>query len=158
MTKYHQGIYKVVNRAKYMGNDNPIYKSSIEKRAFYYFDHNQNVMRWGYELMKVPYFFTVDQKWHNYYPDAYVELRSSNGELKNLLVEIKPQSQNVWDSIGNIVLPKPPKRKTAKSWNNYQKRLLEATKNVCKWEAAKKFCIERGWEFKIVTDQNLGMK
>ena len=54
-------------------------------------------------------------------------------------------------------MPKPPQRKTAKSWQNYQNRLIEATRNACKWDAAKKYCIERGWEFKIITEKNLGI-
>lgn len=157
MPDYYQGLYKVKNRQKYMGDDNPIFKSSIEKRAFYYFDHNINILRWGYEIVSVPYFFTLDQKWHKYIVDAYAEVRGTDGKMKNYLIEIKPQSQNVWDVNGKIVMPKPPKRKTAKSWQNYQKRMIEATRNACKWEAAKRFCIERGWEFKIVTDKNLGI-
>ena len=157
MSKYYQGTYRVSNRKKYMGDDNPIFKSSLERRAFYYFDHNINILRWGYEIIQIPYFFTIDQRWHNYFPDAYVEVRDSSGKMKNYIVEIKPQNQNVWDINENLVMPKPPQRKTAKSWQNYQNRLIEATRNACKWDAAKKYCIERGWEFKIITEKNLGI-
>jgi hypothetical protein len=157
MSRYHQDIYKVQNRKKYLGDGDPVYKSSLEQRAFYYFDHNINILRWGYEMVKVPYFFQYDQKFHHYITDAYAEVRNSSGEMKNYLVEIKPESQSMMDANGKLVLPKPPKRKTPKSWQSYQNRLIEAHRNVAKWDAAKAFCAERGWEFKIVTDKHLGI-
>jgi hypothetical protein len=30
--------------------------------------------------------------------------------------------------------------------------------NICKWSAAKAYCAERGWEFMIVTEYELGLK
>lgn len=30
--------------------------------------------------------------------------------------------------------------------------------NLAKWEAAKKYCVKMGWEFKIVTEEELGIK
>ena len=46
-----------------------------------------------------------------------------------------------------------PKRKT--------KRFLNEVKqwgvNLSKWEAAKEFCLDRNWEFMIITEKELGI-
>jgi len=28
---------------------------------------------------------------------------------------------------------------------------------LAKWESAKEFCLDRGWEFKIITEKELGI-
>ena len=34
----------------------------------------------------------------------------------------------------------------------------EFVKNQAKWEAAREFCDDRQWEFKVVTEKELGIK
>ena len=57
--------------------------------------------------------------------------------------------------VAEVVGPDPnPKRKT-KSWA-YAVRMYVT--NMAKWEAARKYCKKKGWEFKIVTEYELGLK
>ena len=36
--------------------------------------------------------------------------------------------------------------------------VYEYAKNQAKWEAAKEFCEDRKWEFKVLTENELGIK
>ena len=61
-------------------------------------------------------------------------------------MEIKPQKQ--------CVEPKVQKRKT----KSYVYQVCEYARNQAKWEAAKEFCEDRQWEFKVLTENELGIK
>ena len=37
-------------------------------------------------------------------------------------------------------------------------RFVNMSKNQAKWKAAKEFCKDRLWEFKIITEKELGIK
>jgi len=37
-------------------------------------------------------------------------------------------------------------------------RSLEYAKNQAKWKAAREFCKDRMWEFKVLTENELGIK
>ena len=144
-----QGTYNPINREKYIGVKNPIFRSSWEKRMFYYCDTNSNVLKWGSEIINVPYYFVLDQKTHKYYTDLYMEVRKKDGSIKKYVVEIKPSDQDYRNP------PKPPKRKTTKSMKNYNNKLITLKRNECKWKAAEEFCKKRGYEFIIITEKDL---
>lgn len=146
-SKWYQGIYKVENKKKYLGNSDPIYRSSWERKAMWYMDHNENIVRWGSEIITIPYFYTVDNKVHKYIVDFYAEAKAKNNKIKKLLIEVKPSDQ--------VDYPKVPKNKTQKAMKNYQTRYLMVEKNKCKWSAANQFCKQNGYEFKIITEHEL---
>jgi hypothetical protein len=50
--------------------------------------------------------------------------------------------------------PKVQKRKT----KGYIYEVVEYAKNMAKWEAAKEWCLDRGYEFKVLTENELGIK
>ena len=50
--------------------------------------------------------------------------------------------------------PKNPKRQT----KNYLREVYEYAKNQAKWKAADEFCKDRLWEFKVMTENELGIK
>ena len=50
--------------------------------------------------------------------------------------------------------PKKPKRQT----KSYLREVYEYAKNQAKWKAAKEFCEDRLWEFKVMTENELGIK
>ena len=50
--------------------------------------------------------------------------------------------------------PKKPKRQT----KSYLREVYEYAKNQAKWKAATEFCEDRLWEFKVMTEVELGIK
>ena len=106
-----------------------------------YLDLNENVKKWASEELSIPYYSHVDMKWRKYFPDFLCELIEKDGELKTYLIEVKPLKQT-----------KPPVKKTGKKYLN---EMATFSINNSKWEAAKKFCDENGWTFKIITEKEL---
>jgi hypothetical protein len=147
---YKQGNFIPTNKDKCINiaMNKPIYyRSSYEERFFNWCDQNKNVVRWGSEVIEVPYLFDVDNKLHRYYPDAYVELIDKDGARKILLIEIKPEK--------GLDKPKQPRNKTRKAMENYSQRVNEFVKNQNKWKYARMFCEGKNWEFKILTETQL---
>ena len=144
---YHQGYYKPVNEKKYIGQDfRIIYRSGLELKMCNYLDYNKEVVEWSSESIKIPYLNSVDQNWHNYYPDFYV-MMIKDGVRKVKIIEVKPSSQ--------IVKPKPPKRKSRKAINRYNREARTYVQNMSKFKYAKKYCADRGWEFVILTEKSI---
>jgi hypothetical protein len=61
-------------------------------------------------------------------------------------IEIKPMRQ--------CSPPPKPKRQTKK----YLNEAYEYAKNQAKWRAAQDYCADRRWEFKVMTEKELGIK
>jgi hypothetical protein len=154
--RYSQGTYSVQNRDKYIGKNSPTYRSSWEKKFFYWCDNNKNVIRWGSEIVKLSYFFEVDNKIHNYIVDVYVEVKNNEGFIEKWLVEIKPSKQGpVVRKDGTVYKPKQPKTNNRKSWSNYKKSVIEYIKNSNKWDSAKEYCKANDMKFVVITEEEL---
>jgi hypothetical protein len=67
-------------------------------------------------------------------------------KIKESVIEIKPKKQVIGPQVN-------PKKRT-KSWIN---EVYEYAKNQSKWEAAKEYCGNRLWEFKVLTEDDLGV-
>lgn len=142
----YKGIYKPSYPQKYIGDpSNIIYRSLWERKFMNYCDLNENIIKWASEEIFIPYISPIDNRVHKYFPDFYIKYKDSKGNLKESLIEIKPKRQ--------VEGPKPGKRVTQKQI--YEVR--EYAKNQAKWKAAKEFCEDRRWEFKILTEDNLGV-
>jgi hypothetical protein len=151
MTKYIQSIYKPKNPEKYVGDvNNIIARSSWERKFFIWCDSREFVVAWSSEETVIPYKCATDGRIHRYFVDAKIKIRESNGAYKTYLIEIKPMAQ--------VEKPRPPKRKTQKTRVRYLNECATYMKNQSKWEAAKYYCQQRGWEFKILTEIELGIK
>jgi len=111
-----------------------------------YCDNQTKILEWGSEEIVLPYRSPIDNKVHRYYPDFYIKVRESNGKIKRYIIEIKPKKQTVE--------PKMKKRKT----KGYIYEVYEYAKNQAKWKAAEEFCKDRMWEFKVLTEDELGIK
>lgn len=111
-----------------------------------YCDLNENIIEWGSEEIALPYRSPLDNKIHRYFPDFYIKVKENNGSLKRYLIEIKPKKQTVE--------PKVQKRKT----KSYIYEVTEYAKNQAKWRAAEEFCKDRMWEFKVLTEDELGIR
>ena len=94
----------------------------------------------------LPYRSPVDNKIHRYYPDFYIKVKEQSGKIKRYIIEIKPKRQTVE--------PKMKKRKT----KGYIYEVYEYARNQAKWKAAEEFCKDRMWEFKVLTEDELGIK
>ena len=142
MAKSYKGIYRPTYPKKYVGDPNRIvYRSLLERRFMLYCDRTEDIVNWASEEISIPYISPIDKKLHRYYPDFIV--KTSKG--KKLIIEIKPYRQTSQ--------PKAPKRKT----RAYLREQLEYIKNNAKWKAAKAFCEDKGFEFKILTEKELGI-
>ena len=143
----YKGRYQPNNPLKYKGNfKNIIYRSLWEKKFMRYCDSNQNILEWGSEEYVIPYRSPLDNKIHRYFPDFYIKVNEKNGHIKKYLIEIKPKRQ--------CVEPKVQKNKT----RGYLYEVYEYARNQAKWKAAKSFCADRLWEFKVLTEDELGIK
>jgi hypothetical protein len=142
MAKSYKGIYRPSNPKKYVGDSKRIvYRSLLERRFMLYCDRTEDITNWASEEISIPYISPIDKKLHRYYPDFIV--KTSKG--KKYIIEIKPYKQTSQ--------PKAPKRKT----KAYLREQLEYIKNTAKWQAAKAFCEDKGFEFKIMTEKELGV-
>lgn len=133
------------NPKKYRGDSNKIiYRSSWEVRVMKWLDDNPNVIWWASEELPIPYKSPIDQKMHRYFPDFIVRLKQRGGKEKTLILEIKPESQT-----------KEPvrKRKTAR----FIQEAATYAINQEKWRAADLFCKEHGWQFRVLTEKDLGI-
>jgi len=88
----------------------------------------------------------VDNRPHRYYPDFLIEVKESNGKVKKYVVEVKPKKQTL-----------PPKKKSRVT-KTYLYECRQYAVNQAKWKAASEFCLDNGVEFKIITEDELGIK
>jgi hypothetical protein len=149
-----QGIYNPKNPEKYINSKSSItqgkgirYMSSWEERFFQFCDFNPAIKRWSSEPFPIPYLNEADQRMHRYFVDLYMEYVDSSGNVRKVLVEIKPKSETM--------LPKSPKKKTPKSLMSFEKAMYTYVTNQSKWKAATEFCKLNGLEFRIITEDDL---
>jgi len=139
----YSGKYLPSNPKKYKGNyNNIIYRSLWERKFMVYCDLNAHILEWSSEEIVIPYRSPLDGKVHRYYPDFYVKIKTLE-EVKVYIVEVKPLRQTLE--------PKPQKRKT----KQYLNEVFAYTKNQAKWKAAREWCDDRRYEFKIITEVEL---
>ena len=139
--KYHPSFPR-----KYKGDPtNIIYRSLWERKFMVYCDKNQNILEWASEEIAIPYRSPIDNRVHRYFPDFYMKVKETNGRIKNYVIEVKPAKQTI--------PPKKPKRQT----KGYIREAYEYARNQAKWKMAKEFCADRQWEFKVVTEKELGV-
>ena len=108
-------------------------------------DKSDWCIAWASEELTIPYMSPVDGRWHRYFPDFLVKYRNQHGEVKTMLIEVKPKKQTQ---------PPAQQRRVTKRY------ITEVTTwgvNQAKWKAANEYCLDRGWEFKIFTEDHLGL-
>jgi len=148
MSESIKSRYKPSNPQKYVGDvNNIICRSSWERRFCVWCDSNENILEWGSEEFWIPYRSPVDNRVHKYFPDFFIKVRERNGSIKKYVIEVKPHKQTQQPN------PKPKRR--TKSWL-YEVKTYAV--NQAKWKAATEFCADRLLEFKIITENELGIK
>jgi hypothetical protein len=143
----YKGYFKPKNPNKYLGDpSNIIYRSLWELKFMRYLDEHKNVLQWASEEFSIPYRSPIDGKIHKYYPDFLVKQLNKQGVTETVVVEIKPKKQ----SIEPKVQIKPTRR--------YVREVVTYGINSAKWKAAMEYCEDRKWQFKVLTEDELGIK
>ena len=142
----YKGKFRPSNPKKYKGDPTRvIYRSLWELKFMRYCDLNENIIKWSSEEIIIPYKSPVDNKYHRYFPDFYIKYRNTGGKVLESLIEIKPAKQ--------VKGPTPQKSRSKK----YITEVVEYAKNQAKWKAAEEYCKDRLWEFRILTEKDLGV-
>ena len=142
----YKGKYYPSFPRKYKGDPtNIIYRSLWERKFMVYCDKNNNILEWASEEIAIPYRSPIDNRVHRYFPDFYMKVKESNGRIRKYIIEVKPAKQTK--------PPVKPKRQTKR----YISEAYEYAKNQAKWKMAREFCADRQWEFKVVTEKELGI-
>lgn len=142
----YSGRFKPSKPEKYIGDHrNIIYRSSWECRVMTWLDKNDDILQWGSEELIIPYKSPVDGRFHRYFPDFLVKVRTKDGKTKTMIIEVKPDRETKE--------PKPRKRLT----KQYLQEVTTYGVNQAKWKAAHEYCLDRGWEFKVITEKHLGI-
>jgi len=142
---YRQGKFKPLHPEKYKGDPTGIcYRSSYELTFMNYCDLNESISEWKSEEFFVAYRSPIDNRIHRYFPDFFIKYKDKEGNIRKVVIEVKPAK--------DLKMPdQNPKRRT-KSWVYAVKTYAV---NQAKWSAAREFCADRGYEFRILTEQDL---
>lgn len=143
---FHKRLFKPIYPEKYAGDPtNIVMRSSWETRFASWVDKNPQIVKWSSEETIIPYRCPTDNKIHRYFVDFKIQVRGKDNLLRTYLVEVKPAKQTQ--------PPVYPGKRTQK----YLTESLTYLKNQAKWKAATEYCKDRGWEFKIITEHELGL-
>ncbi len=110
-----------------------------------YLDENDSILEWASEELAIRYLCPTDNRWHNYYPDFIVKAMTNNG-IQVMVLEVKPKKET-----------REPVKKKKKS-KQYITEVMTWGKNQAKWKAATEYCLDHGWIFKLITEDELGIK
>jgi len=133
-----KGFFRPKNKNKYVGQNikHIVWRSTWELKYMRYLDSSPDILQWSSEQVAIPYVSPLDTYVHRYFPDFWI--KKTEGEY---IIEIKP------------------KRETRKPTTQNKRRLLKESivyaRNIAKWKAAKHYCDERGWHFRILTEDDL---
>lgn len=143
--RYHQGLFKPNHPEKYKGDPtNIIFRSSWEINFMLQLDRDPNVIEWGSETIVIPYVSPIDNRYHRYFTD-FTYKKKEKGKVVTHIVEIKPKAKC-----------SPPKLQKGIT-KSYAYNVQEWAVNSAKWDAAKEYCVKRGWKFEILNEENLGI-
>lgn len=139
-----KGRFRPSHPEKYDGDPTLIiYRSSLEFRMCKYLDSNSGVLKWSSEETIVPYYDPVKQKWRRYFPDFLVTTKHGT-----TMIEVKP--------LKETSAPTGTMHSDGRKNRRLLKEQLTYATNCAKWESAKEYCADRKWEFKIITEKDLG--
>lgn len=156
---YNGGLYIPKNKDRVlMVNDKGgmYYRSSWEYKTMIWLDNLESVRKWGAECIKIPYQLKKPDKSgvlsisnHTYYPDFYYELEFNDGQVRKILLEVKPLKQSIEPKIIE------GKRYTKNQLKNLRYDIDEYNRNMSKWTAAIKWCDNNGAEFRLLTEKTI---
>ena len=135
----YKGKFKPKNRTKYKGDpDKIIYRSLWELRFMRYLDSTPSILKWSSEEVVVPYRSPIDGRRHRYFPHFWIRVKTSDGSVKESLIEIKPKAQTSLESAGRS-----------------QGKKKQAVINMAKWEAANAYAKQNKIRFRVISEEQL---
>jgi methionine synthase I (cobalamin-dependent) len=93
--------------------------------------------------------FIQDSRWYTQDTPAIedtIKAIDKNGNIVEQLLEVKPKKETT----------EPTKKK--RITKQYITEVTTWGKNQAKWKAAEEYCLDRGWQFKLITEKELGIK
>lgn len=161
--RYHQGNFIPKNKDKVLKLNNQgglFFRSGLEHKLMIWLDGNDKIIKWGSECFRIPYQMTHFEggdtkiKEHSYYPDFYYEMRTSDGVLSQIVVEVKPMKEyKMVESLNGGSLKVPDNG--LKKLKSFEYDLKMAYKNKSKWETMIAWCEKKGYKFIIITEDHL---
>lgn len=140
-----KGKFTPRNPKKYVGDvDNIIYRSSWERAFMSWCDDTPEILGWSSEETVIPYFDPVKNTRRRYYVDFKIVTKKADGSYKVALVEIKPYKQTL--------KPRANRNKSEKTILTEQTTWIT---NKAKWNAAKEYARQKGWDFHIITEREI---
>lgn len=111
-----------------------------------YCDNTASILKWSSEEIVIPYISPIDNKWHRYFVDFWIQYRDSKGNMKASLIEVKPLAQT-----------KEPRKLSngQKPTRRFLTEVMTWGVNQAKWKAATEYCSDRNWTFRILTEKDL---
>lgn len=144
---YHHYLMTPRNPKKYVGTYPITCRSSWEFKFAKWCDSNDRVVEWSSESVIVPYISPLDNKQHKYFVDNHIKYMKKDGTIARYLIEIKPKRQTV---------PPVDSKRKRKTSLLYEQATWAV--NTAKWAAAKAFAKSKGYEFIILTEDELFIK
>jgi hypothetical protein len=142
--KSYKGRFQPLFPNKYKGDPtNIIFRSLWELKVMRSLDENANVIEWSSEEMFVPYLDPLTNRRRRYFPDFIAKIRTPDGTIRTTMIEVKPKKQTIE--------PKVKERKT----KSYINEVVTFANNRAKWTYAQAYCLDRGWDFKILTEEDI---
>jgi hypothetical protein len=133
-----KGIYKVKNPEKYVGNKDPMYRSSWEHTFMLFCDNNPSIQQWASEPLQIPYRDPLTGKQTVYVPDFLIMYIDKKNKKHVELIEIKPANQMLKEHVG-----KNPHNQA------------QFVKNQAKWAAAGSWCKNQGIQFRVINEHDI---
>jgi hypothetical protein len=137
MPSFKQGLYEVTNAHKYVGKGTPRYRSGWEHTFMHFCDHNDHVVNWASEPVRIPYRHPIHGKTTMYVPDFIVVYRGPQNTTKAELIEIKPKNQSILEA----------------NMKDSQRAIIAI--NYAKWASAQKWAKQNGLGFRVITEDQI---
>ena len=147
MSKTDRVFYNIIEKANITASTGTDWYASELQSELTSIGAEMSVSEWQSEEFWIPYISPKDNRVHRYFPDFFLKYYDRNKKRRVMVVEVKPKKQVEKP-------PQNPKRRT-KAWAYSVQTWVV---NQAKWKAAKEFCADRGYEFKIMTEDDLGIK
>jgi hypothetical protein len=109
----------------------------------HHFDKADWCVSWSSEETAIPYMSPVDGRYHRYFPDFIIKVRTKDGILKTWMVEVKQKKHT------------QPPEKQKRVTKRYITEVTTWGVNQAKWQQAREYCADRGWDFVIITEDHL---
>lgn len=113
-------------------------------------DNAPEVLEWASEETVIPYVSRLDGRTHRYFVDFWAKIQQPNGEIKKVLLEVKPKKETK--------PPRKPKGTSVESQGKYMAEMATFVKNTDKWTAAQEYCRKTQSAFYLITEDTLQIK